>query len=137
VCSSSAHDQLLPSTHTQPSTKARFTIVERRISERERLLPSVVPTIVDHVRSTRSAHSIALQAAVSCDTARLSGTAWKRFEVRLCMRFLLKDSSLPVGSFLWHIENLNDEPVEVSLMWTWQAGSGLSLLRCLRAASQA
>ena len=32
-------------------------------------------------------------------------------------------------SFLWYIENLNDEPVEVSLMFTWQAGSGtLTLL---------
>ncbi|CAF0984068.1 unnamed protein product [Adineta steineri] len=34
-----------------------------------------------------------------------------------------EDSSLPVASFLWNIENLNDEPVEVSLMFTWQAGS--------------
>ncbi|CAF1044150.1 unnamed protein product [Didymodactylos carnosus] len=34
-----------------------------------------------------------------------------------------KDSSLPVGSFVWYIENNNDEPVEVSLMFTWQSGS--------------
>ncbi len=38
--------------------------------------------------------------------------------------FSIQDSSLPVGSFLWHIENLDDEPVEVSIMFTWQAGSG-------------
>ena len=35
-----------------------------------------------------------------------------------------QDASLPVASFLWHIENLNDEPVEVSIMFTWKAGSG-------------
>lgn len=32
-----------------------------------------------------------------------------------------------MASFLWNIENLNDEPVEVSLMFTWQAGSGNSV----------
>ena len=30
-----------------------------------------------------------------------------------------------MGSFLWYIENQTNEPVEVSLMFTWQAGSGL------------
>jgi len=34
-----------------------------------------------------------------------------------------EDSSLPVASFLWYVENLNEEPIEVSLMFTWQAGS--------------
>lgn len=29
-----------------------------------------------------------------------------------------------MASFVWYVENLNDEPVEVSLMFTWQAGSG-------------
>jgi uncharacterized protein (DUF608 family) len=43
----------------------------------------------------------------------------------MCCFFRAKDSSLPVGSFLWYIENLNDDPVEVSLMFTWQAGSGI------------
>jgi hypothetical protein len=50
-----------------------------------------------------------------------------------------QDSSLPVTSFVWHIENLNDEEIEVSLMFTWQAGSGstftliltLLLIHCL------
>jgi non-lysosomal glucosylceramidase len=41
-----------------------------------------------------------------------------------------KDSSLPVASFLWYIENLNDEPVEVSLMFTWQAGSASQEFLC-------
>ncbi|CAF4494167.1 unnamed protein product [Rotaria socialis] len=41
-----------------------------------------------------------------------------------------KDSSLPVGSFLWYIENLNNEPVEVSLMFTWQAGSASHEFSC-------
>ncbi|CAF2719013.1 unnamed protein product [Rotaria sp. Silwood2] len=41
-----------------------------------------------------------------------------------------KDSSLPVASFLWYIENLNDEPVEVSLMFTWQAGSASQEFSC-------
>ncbi|CAF4727784.1 unnamed protein product [Rotaria sp. Silwood1] len=41
-----------------------------------------------------------------------------------------KDSSLPVASFLWYIENLNDEPVEVSLMFTWQAGSASHEFSC-------
>ncbi|CAF0909888.1 unnamed protein product [Adineta ricciae] len=41
-----------------------------------------------------------------------------------------KDSSFPVASFLWYIENLNDEPVEVSLMLTWQAGSASQEFVC-------
>jgi len=40
------------------------------------------------------------------------------------MFFSMKDSSLPVASFVWSVENLNDESIEVSLMFTWQAGSG-------------
>ena len=39
--------------------------------------------------------------------------------------FAYQDSSLPVASFVWSIENLDDEPAEISLMFTWQAGSGL------------
>lgn len=34
-----------------------------------------------------------------------------------------KDTSLPVGLFNWTIENKNNEDIEVSLMFTWQAGS--------------
>ncbi|CAF2632217.1 unnamed protein product [Rotaria sp. Silwood2] len=41
-----------------------------------------------------------------------------------------KDSSLPVASFVWYIENLNDEPVEVSIMFTWQAGSASNEFLC-------
>ncbi|CAF1053763.1 unnamed protein product [Adineta steineri] len=41
-----------------------------------------------------------------------------------------KDSSLPVASFVWYIENLHDEPVEVSLMFTWQAGSASDEFAC-------
>jgi hypothetical protein len=39
----------------------------------------------------------------------------------------MKDSSLPVASFVWSIENLHDEPAEVSLMFTWECGSGISI----------
>jgi uncharacterized protein (DUF608 family) len=49
------------------------------------------------------------------------------FAVFLCT----KDSCLPVASFLWYIENLNDEPVEVSLMFTWQAGSGIFFINSI------
>jgi non-lysosomal glucosylceramidase len=34
------------------------------------------------------------------------------------------DSSLPTAVFNWSIQNLNDEDIEVSLMLTWQSGSG-------------
>lgn len=34
-----------------------------------------------------------------------------------------KDSSLPVSLFSWTIENKNKEDLEVSIMFTWQAGS--------------
>lgn len=34
-----------------------------------------------------------------------------------------KDSSLPVGLFEWTVENKNKEDIELSLMFTWQAGS--------------
>jgi len=40
------------------------------------------------------------------------------------------DSSLPVASFVWHVENLGDEPVEVSLMFTWKAGSASEEFSC-------
>ncbi|CAF3473761.1 unnamed protein product [Rotaria sp. Silwood1] len=41
-----------------------------------------------------------------------------------------KDASLPVASFVWYIENLDDEPVEVSIMFTWQAGSASNEFEC-------
>ncbi|CAF4096168.1 unnamed protein product, partial [Rotaria magnacalcarata] len=41
-----------------------------------------------------------------------------------------KDSSLPVASFVWNVENLNDDPIEVSLMFTWQAGSATNEFLC-------
>jgi len=37
-----------------------------------------------------------------------------------------KDSSLPCGIFNWEIENYEKEPIEVSLMFTWQNGDGSS-----------
>ncbi|CAF1654352.1 unnamed protein product, partial [Adineta ricciae] len=41
-----------------------------------------------------------------------------------------QDSSLPVASFVWYIENLDDEPAEISLMFTWQAGSASDEFFC-------
>ncbi|CAF0772366.1 unnamed protein product, partial [Didymodactylos carnosus] len=41
-----------------------------------------------------------------------------------------KDSSLPIAVFDWYIENLNDEPVEVSLMFIWQSGSASQEFSC-------
>ncbi|XP_072216090.1 non-lysosomal glucosylceramidase [Excalfactoria chinensis] len=35
-----------------------------------------------------------------------------------------KDSSLPVGVFIWEVENSSDEPVDVSIMFTLQNGTG-------------
>ncbi|XP_042749817.1 non-lysosomal glucosylceramidase [Lagopus leucura] len=35
-----------------------------------------------------------------------------------------KDSSLPVGVFIWEVENNNEEPVDVSIMFTLQNGTG-------------
>ncbi|XP_072050997.1 non-lysosomal glucosylceramidase-like [Amphiura filiformis] len=35
-----------------------------------------------------------------------------------------KDSSLPVGVFVWKVFNHNSEPVDVSIMFTWQNGTG-------------
>ncbi|XP_070541626.1 non-lysosomal glucosylceramidase-like, partial [Ptychodera flava] len=35
-----------------------------------------------------------------------------------------KDTSLPVGVFVWEIQNNNDESVNVSIMMTWQNGTG-------------
>ena len=35
------------------------------------------------------------------------------------------DSSLPVAVFNWTIENNNNEDIDLSLMFTWQSGSGL------------
>jgi non-lysosomal glucosylceramidase len=37
-----------------------------------------------------------------------------------------KESSYPVGLFVWNIENLDDSPIEVSLMFTFQNGMGTS-----------
>lgn len=37
-----------------------------------------------------------------------------------------EDSSLPVGLFNWSVENHNSEPIEVSIMFTWQSGSASS-----------
>lgn len=38
--------------------------------------------------------------------------------------FFFQDTSLPVGLFIWTIENNNDEEVEVSIMFTFQNGDG-------------
>ncbi|XP_052526135.1 non-lysosomal glucosylceramidase [Tympanuchus pallidicinctus] len=38
-----------------------------------------------------------------------------------------KDSSLPVGVFIWEVENNNEEPVDVSIMFTLQNGTGTKL----------
>ena len=37
-----------------------------------------------------------------------------------------KDSSLPVGSIKWTVENRTSEELEISLMFTWQSGSASS-----------
>jgi non-lysosomal glucosylceramidase len=34
-----------------------------------------------------------------------------------------KNSALPVGLFEWSVENNNTEDIEVSIMFSWQAGS--------------
>ncbi len=36
------------------------------------------------------------------------------------------DSSLPTAIFDWSINNMNDEDIEVSIMFTWQCGSATS-----------
>lgn len=38
-----------------------------------------------------------------------------------------KDSSLPVSVFKWTLHNENKEDADLSLMFTWQSGSGLFL----------
>ncbi|XP_077988859.1 non-lysosomal glucosylceramidase-like [Glandiceps talaboti] len=35
-----------------------------------------------------------------------------------------KDTSLPVAVFVWEIYNYNEEPIDVSIMMTWQNGTG-------------
>ncbi|XP_070542370.1 non-lysosomal glucosylceramidase-like isoform X2 [Ptychodera flava] len=35
-----------------------------------------------------------------------------------------QDTSLPVGVFVWEIHNKNDEPIDVTIMMTWQNGTG-------------
>lgn len=35
-----------------------------------------------------------------------------------------QDSSLPVGVFIWEVENNSEEPVDVSIMFTLQNGTG-------------
>ena len=38
--------------------------------------------------------------------------------------FISQDTSLPVGVFIWEIDNNNDEEVEVSIMFTFQNSDG-------------
>jgi len=38
--------------------------------------------------------------------------------------FFLQDTSLPVGVFVWTVENKNEEEVEVSIMFSFQNGDG-------------
>jgi len=42
----------------------------------------------------------------------------------LSNRCLLQDTSLPVGAFVWTIENVGSDHLEVSIMLTFQNGFG-------------